>query len=182
MLDDTQIIDIYLNGNREALNILIERYKTALYRFCYHLTSNKQEADDLFQDTWVKAVEKIRQYDNSRAFNVWLFSIAMNNYRDKYRKAKRWLSKLTDVFGENIQSEEPTAAEHVEGKEVKDLLVKCINELKDSYRIPLILYYYKEISYEDIAKILDIPLGTVKSRLNSAKKKLKEIMEVKGIE
>lgn len=182
MLDDIQIVKSYLNGNREVLDTLIERYKLTLYRFCYHLTSNKHEADDLFQDTWVRAVEKIRQYDDSRAFNVWLFSIAMNRYRDKYRRAKRWLGKFTDIPGENIESEEPIASEQMEDKETKAILVKCINELKDSYRIPLFLYYYKEISYEDIAKILDIPLGTVKSRLNSAKKKLKKKMEVKGIE
>lgn len=187
-LEDSDIVRLYLQGNEDVLDILVDRYKDALYRFCYHLTSDKTQADDLFQDTWLKVVDKIQYCDLNHKFTTWLYTIAMNLYRDRYRKAKRWLKKMRFMFEdeegkseiERISSEEAAVSEQLEEKEMKKDLIKLINSLKDSYRIPLILYYYKEMTYEEIGQVLDIPVGTVKSRLNTSKKILKEKMEEKS--
>lgn len=189
MLEDKQIIQLYTSGRTEVADILIERYKEPLYRFCLHLTFNRHDADDLFQDTWAKAIEKIYTFDTGRPFNTWLLSIAVNTYKDGYRKAKRWMNKFRILFQSEGETDEldrirdpgPSLEEQAEDKELKNSLLASLKNLEDTYRIPLILYYYKELSYESIAEILNIPLGTVKSRLNNGKKKLKDIMEVKGI-
>lgn len=188
MLEDKQIIDLYKSGNTEAIDILIERYKDSLYKFCYHLSPVRHDADDLFQDTWVKAVQHIETYDTGKRFNTWLFSICMNTYRDKYRKAKRWLDRVKVFFSndemqdefDDMESPGIPVSEYMEIKEETKILRDSINSLDDTFRIPLILFYFKELSYEDISHILDIPEGTVKSRLNSGRAKLKKAMEVKG--
>lgn len=188
-MEDSDLVGMYIEGNPEALNILVHRYKDNLYRFCYHLTSNKNEAEDLFQDTWLKVVDKIKYYDLTQKFSTWLYTIALNLYRDRYRKAKRWLSKIRFIFDdgegcselERVRADEPAIYEQLEDKELKGQLVELVNKLKDIYRIPLILFYYKDMNYEDIAQILDIPLGTVKSRLNTCKKLLKEELEARSV-
>jgi RNA polymerase sigma-70 factor (ECF subfamily) len=184
-VEDSDLVSLHIKGNPDTLDILVHRHKDSLYRFCYHLTSNKSEAEDLFQDTWLKVVDKVKSYDVNKKFSTWLYTIALNLYRDRYRKAKRWLSKVRLIFEdeegnsefERISSEEAAVCEQVVQHELKRELVTVINGLKDTYRIPLILFYYKEMTYEDIAQILDIPMGTVKSRLNSCKRILKEEME-----
>ena len=187
-MEDGQLVSMYIKGNPDALDILVHRYKDRLYGFCYHLTSNKNEAEDLFQETWLKAVDKVKYYDLDKKFSTWIYTIALNLYRDNYRKAKRWLSKVRLIFDDGkgnseldrMSSEETAISEQVEDNEQKRELVKIINGLKDNYRIPLILFYYKEMTYEEIAQVLDIPIGTVKSRLNTCKKVLREEMEARS--
>lgn len=188
MLEDSELISMYMKGNPDVLDILVHRYKDSLYGFCYHLTSNKNEAEDLFQDTWLKVVDKVQYYDLNKKFSTWLYTVTLNLYRDRYRKAKRWLSKIRFMFDdeegnselERIDSGEVAINDQLEENELKRDLIKSINKLKDTYRVPLILFYYKDMTYEDIAQILDIPMGTVKSRLNTCKKILKEELEAKN--
>jgi len=189
MLEDKQLIQLYKAGNHEAVHILIERYKSSLYKFCYHLVLNNHDADDLFQDTWVKAIKLFYSYEDSNQFKAWLFKITLNTYRDRYRKAKRWLNRIKTVFvteeHENeiaeVEGTDRTVEEQIVDKELKDSLKDAVNKLNDTLRIPIMLFYFKELSYENIADILEIPVGTVKSRLNAGKAKLREIMEVKEI-
>lgn len=190
MLEDNQIIQLYRAGKTDLLEILIDRHKSPLYKFCYHLVSNKHDADDLFQDTWVRAMQNIDSFDEKKVFCNWLFSIALNSYRDRYRKAKRWLNKFVDFFSNeekeaelsNVQSSCLSPDERAVDNELKKDLTDAVNSLEDSFRIPIILFYFKELRYEDIAEILDIPAGTVKSRLNAGKSKLRKLMEVKNYE
>lgn len=190
MLEDKQIIQLYKSGQTDFLEMLIDRHKNSLYKFCYHLSSNRFDADDLFQDTWARVIHNINSFDEEKPFCNWLFSIALNSYRDRYRKAKRWLHKLKDFFSNeekeaelsNLPSSSTSPDEQAVDNELKSNLVCCINSLEDTFRIPIILFYFKQLRYEDIAQILDIPVGTVKSRLNAGKSKLRKLMEVSNFE
>lgn len=190
MLEDNQIIQLYKAGKTDLLEILIDRHKNSLYKFCYYLASNKHDADDLFQDTWVRVMQNVGSFDEKKVFCNWLFSIALNSYRDRYRKAKRWLNKFMDFFSNdekeaelsNVQNSGLSPDEQAVDNELKKNLTDSINSLEDTFRIPIILFYFKELRYEDIAEILDIPSGTVKSRLNAGKAKLRKLMEVKNYE
>lgn len=190
MLDDKQIIRLCKSGRIDLLEILIDRHKNSLYSFCNHLTLNKFDADDLFQETWARAIQHINSCNEEKEFCNWLLSIALNTYRDRYRKAKRWLSKLFDFFSNEekeaelsrVPGNEPSPDEQVADNELKDSLAVCVNSLEEIFRLPIILFYFKQLRYEDISEILDIPVGTVKSRLNTGKSKLRKLMEVKGFE
>jgi RNA polymerase sigma-70 factor (ECF subfamily) len=175
-----------VSGHEEAIDMLVDKYKNPLYKLCYHLSEEKFDAEDLFQETWIRVIKNLKRYDCDRAFRTWLFSICINLYKDKYRKKKRWLSVIKEYFSdedkdhemENASDEYPLPEEKLISNMEKGKLRKNLSMLEDIYRIPILLYYFKDISYNDMAAILQIPVGTVKSRLNYARGKLKKMMEV----
>ncbi|WP_353095961.1 sigma-70 family RNA polymerase sigma factor [Tissierella praeacuta] len=167
------------------IELVINENKTKLYTFCFHLSKNAQEAEDLFQDTWIKVFSSIESFDESKSFEGWLYTIALNCYRDKYRKAKRWLNRIVDFTDSNEKNRILDNANSILGlpeeeycrEEEKERIQKAIRKLGDKHKLPLILYYFKSLSYREIAEILEVSEGTIKSRINTAKKKLKEILE-----
>lgn len=189
MISDEQLIRLVLNKEEDAITYLVERYKTPLYTFTLNLCKDKYEAEELFQDTWVKVFTNLEQY-KEKNFKNWIISICLNLYRDKYRKKKRWLNKVTDFFKDTTEKdntlnnvkEDSSIDDVMVATENSQILKTCLNELNDDYRIPVILYYFEEKTYQEISEILNIPIGTVKSRLNSAKKKLKIEMEARNFE
>jgi RNA polymerase sigma-70 factor (ECF subfamily) len=184
-VEDTEIIELYLNGDKEAANILVEKYKNDLYNFCSNLTKNSSDADELFQNTWIKAVKNIKGFNLNKSFKNWLFTICINTYKDEYRKKKRWLSVIKDYFTNDEKDKEFNMAvdtekildEKIIEKEDTLNLRIFVNSLSDIFKVPIILFYFEEKSYDEISEILEIPIGTVKSRLNSGKKKLKCMIE-----
>lgn len=189
-MEDKEIIERYLSGQGDILNILIDRYKGPLYKLCYHLTSNSADADDLFQESWYKAMRNIRNYDCEKPFIPWLYTICTNLYKDRYRAKKRWLSRIKEYFSNEEKDAEMESFSDMsllpddvlEEAYTRESVKKCLCILDDIYRLPIILYYFKEIEYADIAAILGIPVGTVKSRLYAGKQKLKKLMEVEQFE
>lgn len=178
MRADDYFIERYLEGNVDAVDMLIDKYKNSLYRLCYHLTRDKYEADDLFQDTWMKLFSNIHKY-KANNFKGFLFKICINTYKDFYRKKKR---NAKTAYLESAIDEVPTTGysveKHIEEKETKVKLMDCVNKLKDNYRIPIILHYFHDCKYEKIADIMKIPIGTVKSRISTAKDNIRKSMEV----
>lgn len=190
MLEDAEIVRRCSEGQIDLIEILIEKYKSQLYKLCLHLTNNKYEAEDLFQDTWVKAVKCIGKCNAEKSFYIWIYTISLNLYRDKYRKEKRWLSKVKEYFDTDqkeelinkFESNYMLPEDNLLQKHEKARLKAVINDLNDKLRIPIILFYFKDMSVDNIAQVLDIPVGTVKSRLNTARNKLKKMMEVENYE
>ncbi|MFP4697496.1 MAG: RNA polymerase sigma factor [Eubacteriales bacterium] len=181
MIEDEFIIENCIRGNAYYFNLLVDRYKNLLYKLCNNLTKNTTDADDLFQDTWLKIMENLSKYDSKKSFKTWIITICINTYKDKYNKRKRWIKIVNDYFSNNqkdeefskLTKEENLPEKHLLKIEERDYIRKVLNLLDDKYRIPLILYYFKEISYKEIAATLEIPIGTVKSRINIGKQKLK---------
>lgn len=184
MISDKQLVERICEGRPEELEPLIGRYKDDLYRFCRHLTLNSADAEDLFQDVWVRVIRKLHRYDCERPFKAWLFQVTLNLYRDSYRNwKKRWRLMVlepgaADATLLRIKDTAPLMEEKLLQREERAELEICLRRLPKRYLAPLTLYYYEEFSYEEIAYMLDIPLGTVKSRLNQGKKLLKEILKV----
>lgn len=186
MIDDSTIISRCQAGQTGLSEILIHRYKNPLYSYCLKLTRNRNEADDLFQDTWVMAVKNINNCAPEKRFITWLLTICINLYRDRYRYKYRWMrvikSYVLDRHKEkemgNLKSTNAGPDEKMIENEREIALRKALNGLKDIYRIPVILYYYREFSIDEISNMLAIPKGTVKSRLASGRDKLKKNMGV----
>jgi len=173
-LDEGTIILRCQDGELDLFEHLYDMYCNDLYRFCLFLARDPNTAGDLFQDTWVKAMKKIRSYDPQRDFRKWLFTIAANLQKDRWRWVKRW-TKLLQGF-QHVQG--PAPEEIAQGKQDKELLYRCLNSLPEKQRIPIVLHYIEGHKLEEIAELLKIPVGTVKSRLHNGKKRLKEMMEV----
>ncbi|MCP4219924.1 MAG: sigma-70 family RNA polymerase sigma factor [bacterium] len=184
-MNEKDIIDRCRSGQNGMCDLLIERHKTALYSFCRKLEYRKADADDLFQDTWVKAVKNLHMYDGRARFLTWLFTICINLHRDRLRRHFRW-SKILKSYHSGDQMETDMA--DLESKEKRpretaaedrraDRLKDALQGLKEKLRLPIILHYYREFSLREISGMLGIPAGTVKSRLSNGRKQLKKILE-----
>lgn len=181
MITDKQLVEGSRSGHGEMLGLLVDRYKDDLYRFCRHLTLNAQDAEDLFQEVWVRVIRKLEKYDCERTFKAWLFQVTLNLHRDRYRRWKklqiRFLNEgsyRADVL--EIRDSAPLTEEAMLRNERNAELEQGLRSLSKKYLAPLILYYYNEFSYEEIAEMLGIPVGTVKSRLNQGKRLLQTAM------
>lgn len=171
-------------------DILITEQKDWLYGLCLRLEHNRPDADDLFQDTWLKALERFEAYDTARVLRSWLARICVNTYRDGLRRAWRRLRLLhqPNSHGEEpdslsaLPTNRPGPEEQAVDAAFRKALAACLDTLDDKYRLPLILQYYSGVSYGDISRLLNLNEGTVKSRLNEAKKRLRREMEALGYE
>lgn len=173
-------------SDKRAFDKTMNIYSPYIYRLCKRLCKNKFDADDLFQNTWLKIYKNINNYDCNNKFENWIYTICLNNYRDNYNKKKKLLSKVRDLFSSTEEKDiemnkicDPSP--NTDAKAISNLdcgiIRNYVNELKDIYRIPIILFYFKDLTYADISEITKVPIGTVKSRLSSAKVKLKKMME-----
>jgi len=184
-VDEKQIIRLCKSERTEYYNALIQAYEGSLYRYCFHLSSNPHDAADLFQETWFKVFSKLKTYDEAYSFKNWLFTIASNEFKDRYRKkARRYThekrfsdSKTMQLQMESLKSYDVPADELLEKKEVNHRLKQEVNGLRWIYRSVVVLHYFEEQSVRDVSEVLKIPEGTVKSRLSKARQILRERME-----
>jgi len=175
------------NNEREAFNDLLSRYENYLYQLCYGFTRDKEEALDIMQEIYIKIFRSLHRFDENRPFLPWLKKIALNtflNYRRDFRKEPQ-LSLEADSgdaysLSETLAGKENTEETALCGttREVIDTLLK---QLPPHYRIVLVLRYLEEMSYDEIARTLEQPLGTVKNSLFRARNMLRKIMEEYGL-
>ena len=154
------------------INEYITLYGKRLYGLCVKLCGNTVDADDLYQETWLKAYEKLTQYDTARSFEGWITGICVNTYRDLLRKRKR--SPVFDNF--STTEEKDTQMANVAADKATDYsdLHTAIDRLPEKMRTAVILHYFHGFDEKKTADALKVPIGTVKSRLHQAKKKLRK--------
>ncbi len=163
------------------LELLVDKHKNDIYKLCLKLTSNQDDANDLFQDTWLKVLNN--SYDKDKNYNNYLYTICLNTYRDSYNKRKRWLNIIFDYFSNeekiitiNNSKSKYTVEDEVIKNESNQMISSALLKLDDKYKIPIILFYLKDNRIKDISEILDVPEGIIKSRLSTGKKKLREMI------
>ena len=151
----------------------IRQYGRRLYGLCLKLCANSFEADDLYQDTWLRVLKSIQQYDSEQPFEPWLTKICVNTYRNALRRIARspFLQFQTEEEQRKVfeQTATPEPADYSD-------LHGAIDKLPDKLRITLILFYFQDMSTVTVAQTLGIPEGTVKSRLSKARQRLKEVL------
>lgn len=169
--------------NKE-LELCIEEYGKDIYSFCRQLTVSLQEADDLYQDTFLKALELIPKMDNNKNPKSYLLSIAVHIWKNKKRKFA-WRKRIADMDPLTDSSIEQTAnpldpsLEETVLKQEEILLVRsAVKQLPERLKLPTCLFYMENLSVAQIAALLNIPIGTVKVRLYQARKLLKKELEV----
>ena len=147
-------------------------YSRDLWRFCYKLCGDSHDAEDLYQDTWAKALKSFGSFKEGSNFKSWLFTICVNTFKDagksRYNTAKQLFrnEEEKERFLSSIPADEKDIDAYID-------LHSAIRSLPKKYRAVITLFYFKEFSLKEIADILKIPEGTVNSRLNTARKLLK---------
>lgn len=165
---------------------LIDLYSKDVFRFCYKLCQNKENAEDLYSQTFLKVLEKTFFINFNKNPKSFLFSIAFGIYKNNLKKQKRRQeilpqTNIMEIEEINLKSDFNTENQILDLNE-KEILKKLINNLEDKFKIPIILFYFFDMPLNDISKVLKLPLGTVKSRLNRAKKHLKIKLEEENYE
>lgn len=193
-MTDEQLVESHRTGDRGAMRALIERYHNDLYRFLYRLLGNAASAEDVFQDAFLQVHLSAETFDVSRRFKPWLYTIAANKARDLMRRrSRRFTLDLSAPVGDDsgttfvdllaIQTDPPDKA--LDDRERSDLVQEALNAMPATLREILLLAYFQRLSYTQIAEDLEIPLGTVKSRLHSAvanfAKRWQEVLDIHGV-
>lgn len=152
----------------------IRQYGKRLYGLCLSLCANTFDADDLYQETWLKVVKNIAQYDPAKEFEPWLTQICVNTYRNILRRIARspFLHFRTNEEKDALLCAIPDMTE----KPDHSSLYEAIERLPEKYRMAVILFYFQDMDIAATAQVMGIPEGTVKSRLSRARKLLKEAL------
>lgn len=166
----------------QELEQAIALYGKDIYSFCLHLTGNRMAADELYQDTFLKATEKTAQLNTDKNPKSYFLSIALRLWKNQRRKIawRNRIAPMEELF-ESMQEDASTAAQDALSgclkKEQRQIVQKAVAGLDEKYRIPVLLYYMEEMAVSEIAALLRIPQGTVKSRLSTARKRLESELE-----
>lgn len=151
----------------------IRTYGKRLYGLCLSLCANIHEAEDLYQDTWLKVLQNIAQYDKDQPFEPWLTQICVNLYRNRLRRLM--LSPFISFANDEARSAALSMIAAPQRPDYTDLY-RAIDALPKKQRLAVILYYFRDMDISATAAVLRVPEGTVKSRLNKARKRLKEVL------
>jgi RNA polymerase sigma-70 factor (ECF subfamily) len=187
---DRDMVGRCLRGSREAFDILVEKYYRKIYNLAYRFVGDPEEANDLAQEIFAAAYENIRKFRGDAKFSTWLFQIATNRGKNRFKYLKRrgFFSNKGQTNGEEerepLQREVPDYSGNPEtmlaSKQIQKLVQDAINELDPDHKEIVILRDIEGFSYDEIARILDLPEGTTKSRLHRArmvvKEKLKKVL------
>ena len=165
---------------------MLETYEKDVFNFCKHLTYGEyHKACDLYQETVLHAFERRAKIDKNNNPRAFLFAIAVGKWKNSRRKGGRRNSIAPEVELAEGVNERASSSENpekkLEEKIQKESINRAIARLKDKFRIPLLLFYFQQWSIQDIAQVLEIPEGTVKSRLHKARSLLKVSLEEEGV-
>jgi RNA polymerase sigma-70 factor, ECF subfamily len=176
---DEQLLNGYQQGDKAAFATLVSRYQRELFHFLIRFIGDRAAAEDVFQESFLQVHQSAAQFDTSRRFRPWLFTIAANKARDLIRSnARRPTNPLSaaispgdDDSGEFIdlmQSTQEFPDDPIQRQELQDSVKNTVMSMPENLREILLLSYFHQFPYKQISDILDIPLGTVKSRLHAA--------------
>lgn len=177
-LSDEALIAAYQSGRRDAFTALIERYRSELFHFLARFMGDRAAAEDIFQEAFLQVHLSVDSFETDKRFKPWLFTIAANKARDYMRKRARRPAAPLDApmggdaeagsFVDLLEADLADPEENLESAELVEQVQRIIGQMPEHLREILLLSYFQKLSYNDIADNLQIPLGTVKSRLHTA--------------
>ena len=191
-LSDEQLMMRVKEGDMKAFEILMKRYQSPLQNFIYRMVGDKEVSKDIFQDTFLRLYKYAKNYTPKSSFSTFLYTIASNlsiNYLKK-KKIRNFKPmhfednperELLDIQESRFVQSPLTPLEQLERDEVVKIMREAIAKLKPKHRLVLILSEYENLPYQEIAKIANCSVGTVKSRIHRAKKKIKEWLIKNGL-
>lgn len=188
--EDYALVQQAVLGNQKAFAVLMSRYRQSVFHTLLKMVNNREDAEDLTLEAFGKAFNKLASYTPNFAFSTWLFKIAVNNCIDYMRKKRLHTLSLDEPieaggkqdFSEMARSTTRDPETEMIREQRVEVLRNMINGLNDKYRLMVELRYYEQLSYEEIAAELAIPLGTVKAQLFRAKELLSAQLKRPGAE
>jgi RNA polymerase sigma-70 factor, ECF subfamily len=184
-LDDSGVVTAFLGGEERAFQELVERYQTRLLNFVYRTIGDREKAEDLVQEVFIRVYRHLHRFDRSKKFSTWIYTIASNLAKNELRNRSRNPLVLFQTIRKNWQDEDrPLQFEDANSRpddlyrkrHLRELVEQSVEQLPEHHRTVFVLRELEGKSYEEIAEITDCNLGTVKSRLNRARNSFAEII------
>ena len=186
LLDDTGLVNAYLDGETRSFDVLVERYQTRLLNFVYRIVGDRERAEDLVQEVFVRVYRHLGRFDRSKKFSTWIYTIASNLAKNELRNRSRnplvLFTSMTKGWEDEerpLEFEDPSSRpdDLFRKRHVRELVETSVAQLPTHHREVFMLREIEGRSYEEIAEITHCNLGTVKSRLNRARNSFAEIIE-----
>lgn len=179
-MGELELIERAQQGDMSAYGELMNLHHRTVEKFAFQCGVKANDIQDVTQEVFIKLYRFLHQFHRDR-FTTWLYKITLNAARDYYRIENKEKDKETKLQNERAYGAlGKSAEERILVFEEDRELHQAIQILEEKYRIPLILYYFQELTYEQIGEVMNIPLGTVKTRLLRSKEQLKSVLEIKG--
>ncbi len=184
-LDDSGVVAAFLGGNKRAFNELVERYQSRLLNFVYRTTGDRERAEDLVQETFIRIYRHLHRFDQSKKFSTWAYTIASNLAKNELRNRSRnplvlfqALKKSWDADQRPLEWEDNTYRpdDLFRKRHLRQMVDSAVAELPEHHRNVFVLREMEGKTYEEIAEITGCNLGTVKSRLNRARNNFAQII------
>lgn len=174
---ELELLQESMNGNLDAWGEIVRRYRDATYGIALGILKNSADAEDIAQDAFIRAYQKLHLYDMSKRFSTWLFTITANLAKNRLRR-ERVLAPLKDTIP-LLGGEDPADAADRDAR--RSLIHEALESLDEKYRTPLVLRFYGELDYREVADALGVAEGTIKTRIHRGKKALKDRLTAKGV-
>jgi RNA polymerase sigma-70 factor (ECF subfamily) len=183
--DERKLIERCKAGDRSAFDTLIRAYEKRVYNLAYRLCGHYDEANDISVDAFLRVYQALKMFRGDANFSTWLYRIVTNVYLDRRKRSRNkqhlsleeYIELEENSVARQIEDPAPTPGAVAEQQERQDLLQKAIADLPDYQRAMIVLYHTEGLAYDEIAEVLNLPIGTVKSRLNRARLMLREKLE-----
>ncbi|QGU00183.1 RNA polymerase sigma factor RpoE [Candidatus Syntrophocurvum alkaliphilum] len=184
MISDEQLVKKARDGDSEAFEELVSRYKNKVYSLSFRYMSNEEDAYDMAQEAFLKAFRSLRTFKGDASFSTWIYRITTNVCLDELRRRKRRIAPLSlneplathegDEVEKEIPDTSPTADILYEQKEFAGYIQHILDQIKPEHKTAIILRDMMDLTYEEISEVLNCSVGTVKSRLNRARTALRK--------
>lgn len=178
-MDDTELIQNVLNGNQRDFERLVEKYQSAVFRMAIGLLHNKEDAEEIVQDVFIKVYKSLSSFDAKAAFSTWLYRVTVNASLNVLRKKKRqklWV-ELSDIL--QLRSKEKQADALLTEQSDNTLIYQAMKDLPAMQRVAFVLSKYEELPQARVAEILHLSTGAVEQLIYRAKRNLKQKLEKK---
>ncbi len=182
MNDDALLIELSQQGDRNAFDALIRKYESRAYQYAYRLTTNQDEASDIVADAFVRVYNALKNFRGQSSFGTWLYRILTNCYLDLRKKERtrrhESLEATMNLEGGEVQrqfEDEADGPDEILERNAREAAVQsALGKMPEYQQAMLVMYHVEMLTYEEISDALDLPIGTVKSRLNRARLALRD--------
>ena len=174
---DEQLMSLFQGGDENAYLELVNRYKDKLINFIFNYLGDLESSEDVVQETMIKLYQKKHYYKEIAKFSTWLYTIAKNLANTELRKRKQRKTTLLSQFSKDdktyeLPSNDPEPGQEIQTDIVNKIIRDAVDQLSEKFKIVIVLRDIQGLSYEDISEIINVPIGTVKSRINRARLQL----------
>lgn len=180
IISDEELAKQLQQGNEMALETIVDRYHSKIFSYIYRMSKNYHNTNDITQEVFIKICQNIKKYNSEFLFKTWIYTIASNTCKDYLKSAYVQKTIPGLEIPENIRDHEDTPEEFLQKQDDRETIIEVLNQLGDIHREVVVLRFYEDLKLEEISVVLNIPVGTVKSRLSNGLHNLKKLLNEEG--